>query len=67
MQLNLEMEYWQDGDWLVGRLRGVPGVFSQGRTVEELEANIQEVFQLMQDTENPPSQNIKTKAVTVTA
>ena len=30
------LEYWADEGWLVGRLKEVPGVFSQGETLEEL-------------------------------
>ena len=41
------LEYWQDGDWFVGRLLEVPGVFSQGETLEELHENIQDAYQLM--------------------
>lgn len=43
--------YWQDGDYLVGRLRERPDVFSQGGTLEELEENIREALQLMEDTD----------------
>jgi len=43
--------YWQDGDLLVGRLRERTDVFSQGRTLEELEANIREALALMEDTD----------------
>ena len=43
------LEYWQDGDWLVGRVIGIPGIFSQGKTLDELKENIQEVYQLMTD------------------
>ena len=28
--------YWQDGEWLVGRLRERPDVFSQGKSLAEL-------------------------------
>jgi predicted RNase H-like HicB family nuclease len=42
------LEYWRDGDWYVGRLVEVPGVFSQGRTLEELTENIQDVYVMMQ-------------------
>lgn len=38
------LEYWRDDQWLVGRLKGVPGVFSQGETLAELEENIREVM-----------------------
>jgi predicted RNase H-like HicB family nuclease len=41
------LEYWKDGGWYVGRLREVPGVFSQGRTLEELEENVRDAYRLM--------------------
>ena len=40
-------KYWQDGNWLVGQLNEIDGVFSQGQTVEELEVNLTEAFALM--------------------
>ena len=43
--------YWQDGEWMVGRLRERPDVFSQGRDLQELEVNIKEALQLMQQTD----------------
>ena len=36
MRHQFTLEYWQDGDWYVGRLVEVPGVFSQGASLEEL-------------------------------
>jgi hypothetical protein len=42
MRGQFTLEYWQDGEWVVGRLLEVPGVFSQGATLEELRENIQE-------------------------
>ncbi len=41
------LEYWKDEGWFVGRLKEIPGVFSQGETLAELEENIQEVYHLM--------------------
>jgi predicted RNase H-like HicB family nuclease len=41
------LEYWQDGGWYVGRLPEVPGVFRQGRTLQELEENIQDAYHMM--------------------
>ncbi|MDZ7291082.1 MAG: type II toxin-antitoxin system HicB family antitoxin [candidate division KSB1 bacterium] len=41
------LEYWVDDGWYVGRLKEVPGVFSQGETLEELEENIRDAYQLM--------------------
>jgi predicted RNase H-like HicB family nuclease len=45
------LEYWEDDGWLVGRLVEVPGVFSQGETVEELKENIKDAYKLMVETE----------------
>jgi len=41
------LEYWQDDGWFVGRLKEVPGVFSQGKTLEELKENIGDAYHLM--------------------
>jgi predicted RNase H-like HicB family nuclease len=41
------MEYWKDGKWDVGRLPQVPGVFSQGATLDELAQNIRDAYRLM--------------------
>lgn len=38
------LEYWQDDTWFVGKLKEVPGVFSQGKTLKELEQNIQDAY-----------------------
>jgi len=48
------LEYWIDEEWYVGRLKEVPGVFSQGETLEELEQNIQEAYKLMMMEEEIP-------------
>jgi predicted RNase H-like HicB family nuclease len=47
MRREFTLEYWKNGDWFVGRLVEVPGVFSQGETLEELRENIQEAYDLM--------------------
>jgi len=36
------LKYWFDDGWYVGRLKEIPGVFSQGETLQELEGNIEE-------------------------
>ena len=45
--LRFRMEYWKDGKWYIGRLPQVPGVFSQGETLDELEQNIRDAYRLM--------------------
>ena len=46
------LEYWIDDDWFVGRLKEVPGVFSQGKSIEELKTNIHDAYNLMIDEGN---------------
>ncbi len=54
------LDYWLDDGWYVGKLREVPGIFSQGETFEELKQNIQDAFILMsQDAPSIPVQNFK--------
>lgn len=43
------LEYWMDDDWYVGRLKEVPGVFSQGETLEELEESVKDAYRLMME------------------
>ena len=45
------LEYWVDEGWYVGRLKEVPGIFSQGESLEELEENIRDAYQLMAEEE----------------
>lgn len=47
MRGQFTLEFWRDGDWYVGRLLEVPGVFSQGETMEELRENIQDAYNVM--------------------
>lgn len=48
---NYSLVYWRDGDWLVWRIQERPEVFSQGRTLPELEENIKEALSLMEETD----------------
>ena len=47
MPIKFTLEYWEDDGWLVGRLKEVPGVFSQGETLKDLKENIQDAYQMM--------------------
>jgi len=61
------LEYWKDEGWYVGRLKEVPGVFSQGETLGELEANIRDAYRLMMEEEEPalPITKVETKEIGV--
>jgi len=41
------LEYWKDDSWFVGKLKEIPGVFSQGQTLEELKENIIDAYRMM--------------------
>lgn len=47
MQRQFTLEYWIDEGWYVDKLKKVPGVFSQGESLEELEENIRDTYSLM--------------------
>ncbi|MEI6270062.1 MAG: type II toxin-antitoxin system HicB family antitoxin [Methylococcaceae bacterium] len=53
MKRAFTLEYWQDDGWYVGKLREVPGVFSQGETLQELEENIEDAYKLLMEEELP--------------
>jgi len=45
------LEYWKDDDWFVGRLVEIPGVFSQGESLDELKENIKDAYRMMVESE----------------
>ncbi len=66
MRRTLTLEYWQDDGWYVGQLREVPGVFSQGETLTELEENIRDAFELvLEDSGKPVIRNVQQKDIEV--
>ena len=44
MERRFTLEYWVDDGWYVGRIKEIPGVFSQGETLEELEENVADAW-----------------------
>jgi predicted RNase H-like HicB family nuclease len=49
------VEYWKDDGWFVGKLKEVPGVFSQGKTLQELQENIDDAYHVMLETAVVPA------------
>jgi predicted RNase H-like HicB family nuclease len=69
MERKFTLEYWLDDDWYVGRIKEVPGVFSQGATLSELEQNIVDAYKMVISEEESgyaPSSEILYKEVIVT-
>jgi predicted RNase H-like HicB family nuclease len=69
MTVRLRLEYWKDETWFVGRLADVPGVFSQGETLEELEENVCDAYRMMMEGQQtiPQSQPVSSKEISITA
>lgn len=66
MRRKFTLEYWLDDGWYVGKLKEIPGVFSQGESLEELEQNIREAHQLMMAEETTESRaGLQTKELEV--
>jgi predicted RNase H-like HicB family nuclease len=65
MKRNFTLEYWVDDDWYVGRLTEIPGVFSQGETLEELEKNIHDAYQMILEESFDNIPNSQTKEIIV--
>ena len=66
MLRNFTLEYWKDGGFFVGRLHEIPSVFSQGKTLDELEDNVRDAFKLMvEDADAPPVAHVERKDIGV--
>jgi len=47
MVKSFTLEYWVDDNWYVGKLKEIPGVFSQGESLNELQENIRDCYKMM--------------------
>ena len=66
MERHFTLEYWMDDGWYVGKIKEVPGVFSQGETLAELEENIRDAYELMLEEEiGEDRPGLKTKDIAV--
>ena len=61
------LEYWIDDGWYIGRLKEVPGVFSQGANLSELEENIKDAYRMVaaNDDDFVPAVDIQEKELSV--
>jgi len=67
MERKFTLEYWIDDGWYVGRIKEVPGVFSQGETLEKLEENIADAYKMVLEDidEYVPSMQVNKKEVSL--
>lgn len=48
------LEYWREDDWFVGRIVEIPGLFNQGKSLDELVGNLYDAYFLMMEEGIPP-------------
>ena len=65
MLINFRLEYWIEDGWYVGHLKDVPGVFSQGETIEELQENIKDAYYMMRASEETNSHELNSHLTTI--
>lgn len=63
MATKMKMIYWKGKKFWVGKLLEHPEIMSQGKTLEELEANLREAFFLMAMDDVPEEYKTKTIAI----
>lgn len=62
--MKLTLVYWIDDGWYVGKLKEVPGVATQGETLEELTENIRDAYKMMMEEDaNFPTEDIQTSKI----
>ena len=49
MAKTFTLDYYMTDKWYVGSLREVPGVISQGKTLDDLKENIRDAYELMME------------------
>lgn len=61
------LDYWTDAELVVGRLREVPSVLSQGNSLEHLKKNIADAYKMLHASEavSVPSRKFQSIEVTV--
>jgi len=65
MLRHFTLEYWISDGWYIGKLKEVPGVISQGETLEALETNIRDAYCLLMEDEDDIPSGVLTKEIGV--
>ncbi len=65
MGRKMTLIYWKSEKFWLGKLLEYPEIMTQGETLDELEANIKDAFQLMVLDEVPEKYMLKELAVSV--
>lgn len=67
MRRSFTLTYWRDDNCYVGCLEELPGVSSQGETLEDLEENIRDAYQGSSTVPSPSARRIGGRSPPTTA
>lgn len=65
MLKHFTLEHWIDEGQYVGRLKEVPDVIGQGKTIKELEKNIKKAYKLMVQCQRLPESKMSAKEIAI--
>ncbi len=65
MLIDFRLEYWIEDDWYIGHLKDVPGVFSQGENLKELQENIKDAYYMMISNDEADSREINSRITNI--
>ncbi len=65
MRKNFTLEYWIDDGHYVGKIKEVPAVFGEGKSLEELKRNIRKAYKLLVKSDGLPESKILTSEVEI--
>ncbi len=63
MKRKFTLIYWIEDGWYIGKIKEVPGVFSQGENLKELQENIQDAYSMMMEETSEEVPKGKTKEI----
>jgi uncharacterized protein len=65
MKKQFTLEYWIDAGHYVGKIKEVPTVFGEGKSLEELKRNIRKAYKLLVKSDGLPESRVLTSEVEI--
>ena len=65
MKKQFTLEYWIDDGHYVGKIKEVPAVFGEGKSLEELKRNIRKAYKLLVKSDGLPESKVLTSEVEI--
>jgi len=65
MRKNFTLEYWIDDGHYVGKIKEVPAVFGEGKSLEELKRKIRKAYKLLVKSDGLPESKVLTSKIEI--